>query len=67
MLVSIEGCSKNIGGPNKTVEINASTFVRGKYYRGHTLKGRWVFGGAVLNEGLAKHFLFLYRTEPPAY
>jgi len=41
----MEGCSEKIGGPNKTVEIYESKFGKGKYGRGHPVKGHWVFGG----------------------
>ena len=44
MLMYVEGCSEKFGGPNKTVEIDQSKFGRRKYYMGHPVKGKWVFG-----------------------
>jgi transposase-like protein len=44
MLVFLEGCSEKLGGPNQTVEIDESKFGRGKYHRGHSVQGQWVFG-----------------------
>jgi len=43
MLVYMEGCSEKIGGPIKTVKNDESKFDRFKY-RGHPVKGQWVFG-----------------------
>jgi len=45
MLVFMAGCWEQLGGPNKTVEIDESKFGRRKYHRGHSDKGQWVFGG----------------------
>jgi hypothetical protein len=45
MLVFLEGCSKKIGRPNKTVKIDESKFGRRKHHMGHPIKGQWVFGG----------------------
>jgi transposase-like protein len=50
MLVFIEGCSE-IGGPNKTVEIDESKFGKRKYGRGHPVKGQWVFRGVQRESG----------------
>jgi hypothetical protein len=51
LLVYLEGCSEKIGGPNETVEIDESEFGRRKYYRGHPVKGHWVFGGVERESG----------------
>jgi transposase-like protein len=51
MLVYMEGCSEKIGGSNKTVEIDESTFGRRKYNRGHPVTGQWVFGGVKRESG----------------
>ena len=51
MLVFLEGCSVKNGGPNKTVETDDSKFGRRKYYRGHPVKGQWVFGGVERESG----------------
>ena len=51
LLVYLLGCSEKIGSPNKTVEIDESKFGRGKYNRGHALKGQWVFGGVECESG----------------
>jgi len=51
MLVFLEGSSVNIGGPNKTVEIDDRKFGRRKYHRGHPGKGQWVFGGVEWETG----------------
>jgi hypothetical protein len=51
MLVYLEGCSKKIGGTNKTVEIDQSMFGRRKYFRGHAVRGMCVFGGVELESG----------------
>ena len=45
MSVYMEGCSENIGGPNKIGENDKIKFCRRKYHRGHPVKGQWVFGG----------------------
>ena len=50
MLVYMEDCSKKIDGPNKTVEIDESKFSR-RSYRGHSVKGQWVFGGVECESG----------------
>jgi hypothetical protein len=65
MLVYLEGSSQKIGGPNKTVEIDESKFGQRKYYRGHPVKGQWMFGGVECESG--RTFLFLYWTEPPTH
>ena len=51
----MEGCSKKIGGPNKTVGIDKSKFGKRKYNRGHPVNGQWVFGGVERESG--KKFL----------
>jgi transposase-like protein len=51
ILVSLEGSSVKIGGPNKTVEIDESKFGRRKFHRGHPVKGQWVFGSVELESG----------------
>jgi len=51
MLVYMEGCSEEMGGPNKTVEIDKSKFGRHKYHRGHPVEGQWVFGGVERESG----------------
>ena len=65
MLVFLEGCSVEIGGPNKTVEIDESKYGRRKFHKGHPVKGQWVFGGVERESG--EHFLFPSRTEPPTH
>jgi hypothetical protein len=49
--VFLEGCSKKIGGPNQTVEIDEIKFGQQKYHRGHPVQGQWVFGGAEWGSG----------------
>jgi transposase-like protein len=51
MLLFLDGCSVTIGGPNRTVKIDESTFSRRKYHRGHPVKGQWVFGGVERETG----------------
>jgi transposase-like protein len=51
MLVFLEGCSVQIGGPNKTVEFDESKFGRRKYQKRHPVKGQWVFGGVERESG----------------
>jgi len=51
MLVFLAGCSEKLGGPKKTVEIDESKFGRRKYYRGHPVKGQWVFDGVEREPG----------------
>jgi hypothetical protein len=61
MLVFMEGCSEKIGSPNKNVEIDESNSV-GLSTTGDTLSR--VSGClAVLNEGPAEHFFFVFRIE----
>ena len=45
LLDYMEGCSQEISGPNKTVEIDDSKFGRRKFHRGQAVKEQWVFGG----------------------
>jgi hypothetical protein len=52
ILVFLEGCSDNIGGPNKTVKIDENKFGRRKYHRRHPVKGQWVFGGVERESGI---------------
>jgi len=42
---------RQIGGPNKTVEIDESKFGKRKFYRGHHVEGCWVFGGIERESG----------------
>ena len=51
MLVYMEGCSKKIGCPNKTVEIDESKFGERKNGRGHPVKGQREFGGVERDSG----------------
>ena len=37
--------SEKIGGNGVEVEIDESKFGMHKYYKGHQVKGQWVFGG----------------------
>ena len=37
--------SEPIGGPGIDIEIDESKFGRRKYYKGHQVKGQWIFGG----------------------
>ena len=55
MLEYMLGSSQKIGGPNETVEIEESNFSRRKCYRGHKVKGQWVFGGVECHSG-KRHF-----------
>jgi hypothetical protein len=50
MLVYLERSSVRIGGPNKTVEIDESKFGRRKY-KGHPVKGQWVYGDVERESG----------------
>ena len=58
----MEGCSERIGGPNKTVEIDESTFGRRKYHRGHPVKGQWVSDGVERESGRSFFVPVLGRT-----
>lgn len=40
-----------LGGPDKTVEIDESKFGKRKHYRGHRVDGVWVFGGVERESG----------------
>ena len=51
MLVYVKGCSRRIGGPNKTVEIDESRFGRRKDSMGRPLSEQWVFGGVERESG----------------
>jgi hypothetical protein len=46
ILVYVEGCTEEIGSPNKTVECG-----RHKYHRGHPVKGQWVIDGVERESG----------------
>ena len=63
MLVFLEGCSVQIGGPNKTVEVDESKFGRRKYHSGHPVRGQWVFGGVERESGETFLVLVLDRTS----
>jgi transposase-like protein len=63
MLVFLEGCSENIGGPNRIVEIDESKFGRRKYHRGHPLQVQWVFGG--IERGSGRLFLVPVPDRTP--
>ena len=42
---------RQLGGPDKTVEIDESKFGKRKFYRGHHVEGCWVFGGIERESG----------------
>jgi hypothetical protein len=51
MLVTLEGSSVKVEGPNKTVKIDESKFGRRKFHKGHPVKGQWVFGSVEQESG----------------
>ena len=63
MLDYLLGSSQQIGGPNKTVDVNDSKFGRRKYNRGNKMKGQWVFGGDQRKSG--KTFLVPVPEKKP--
>ena len=52
--------SQPIGGPGIEVEIDESKFGKRKYYRGHKVDGKWVFGG---RETYDKSKIFMVPVE----
>ena len=52
--------SDQIGGPGIEVEIDECKFGRRKYYRGHYVKGKWIFGG---REKYDKTKIFMVPVE----
>ena len=46
---------EQIGGPDKTVQIDESKFGKRKYHRGHRVEGQWVFSG--IEEGSRRSFM----------
>ena len=64
MLDYVLGSSQKIFGPKKTVEVDESNFGRGKYNRGHKVKGQWAFGGFERESG--KEICSSKADKPPA-
>ena len=52
--------SQAIGGPGVEVEIDESKFGKRKYYRGHRVDGKWVFGGREKND---KSKIFMFAVD----
>ena len=57
--------SEQIGGEGVHVEINESKFGKRKYYRGHRVKGQWIFGGHETKDE-SKVFMFPVKKRNAA-
>ena len=54
--------SEQIGGEGVHVEIDESKFGKRKDYRGHRVKGQWIFGGCKTKDK-SKVFMFPVKKE----
>ena len=57
--------SEQIGGEGVHVEIDESKFGKRKYYRGHHVKGQWIFGGRETKDK-SKVFIFPVKKRNAA-
>ena len=57
--------SEQIGGEGVHVEIDESKFGKRKYYRGHHVKGQWIFGSHE-TKGKSKVFMFPVKKRNAA-
>ena len=54
--------SEQIGGEGVHVEMDESKFGKRKYYRGHRVKGQWIFGSCKTKDK-SKVFMFPIKKE----
>ena len=54
--------SEQIGGERVHVEIDESKFGKRKYYRGHRVKGQWIFGSCETKDK-SKVFMFPVKKK----